>query len=86
MTPEQLKRYTAVRGRILEAMQLELKKGEVSALELLAILAHTTGACIAYQDQRKVTRESALDLVAKNLEAGNTDAMFTLLNVGGTPQ
>lgn len=85
MTPEQLKRFLAVRGRMVDAMQLELKNGDVSALELLAILAHTTGACVAYQDQRKVTREIAMDVVIKNFEAGNMDAMSTLLSAGGVP-
>lgn len=85
MTPEQLKRFTAVRGRMIDAMQLELKNGDVSALELLAILAHTTGVCIAYQDQRTTTPATAMDVVVKNLEIGNRAAFAAILNVGGIP-
>ena len=44
---------------------------KVSSLELLAIGANMVGKMIALQDQHKVTREEALEVVAKNIEIGN---------------
>lgn len=85
MDPAKQARLKAVRDRVIEAAKAELKNGDVTALELLAVLAHATGACIAMQDQRKITRELALEVVSKNLEAGNLEAISELMSVGGRP-
>lgn len=79
-------RLIAVRARLMAAVQCELAKGEITSMEMLAVLAHTTGACIALQDQRRVTPELAMDVVAKNIEAGNRDAMAEVSSAGGKPQ
>jgi hypothetical protein len=42
---------------------------------ILAILAYTTGQTIAYCDQRKLTPEQAMDIVARNIELGNAAAI-----------
>lgn len=44
---------------------------KLSGLELLAIAANMVGKLIAMQDQRKVSREAALETVAQNIEIGN---------------
>lgn len=46
-------------------------KEQLSALEILAILAYTLGQVIAMQDQRTVTKEMIWELVGANIEAGN---------------
>lgn len=73
----------AARDRILGALQDELKRGDVSSRELLAIMAHATGACIAFQDQRAMTPEAAMRIVGANLEIGNREAMADVLAAGG---
>lgn len=77
------KRLIAVRQRLMASIKAELDAGEVTSMELLAVLAHTTGACIAMQDQRKVTPAAALELVAKNIEGGNREAMAEVLSASG---
>ena len=52
--------------------------GEMSAAELLAIAAHIVGQLIALQDQRTMSGEQALDLVAQNIDLGNAAAIRDL--------
>lgn len=58
---------------------------EVTAEELLAIAANMLGKMIAYQNQRTMTRERALETVLRNIEAGNHQVISELLaKSGGT--
>ncbi|MDA4845992.1 hypothetical protein [Hoeflea poritis] len=43
----------------------------LSAEEILACLAQTVGTVIALQDQRTMTPDEAIEIVAKNMEIGN---------------
>jgi hypothetical protein len=54
-----------------------LKKyaGRLDASEMLALCAHLTGQMIALQDQRKLTPAEAMELVGKNIEKGNQEAV-----------
>jgi hypothetical protein len=63
----------------LDAIAL-LKKytGELDAIEMLAMAAHLVGQIIAMQDQRKMTREIALETVLKNIERGNAEVIAEL--------
>ena len=54
--------------------------GDLDAAEMLALSAHLTGQIIAMQDQRKITPSMALDLVGKNIEAGNAEAIAEVMN------
>ena len=47
------------------------KMVDAPADEILATLSYTVGQLIALQDQRKMTPEMAMQLVASNIEAGN---------------
>jgi hypothetical protein len=59
-----------------EALALMRKHaGHLSAMEMLGILAYTTGQCIALQDSRKVTAEIAMQVVRMNIQKGNADAV-----------
>lgn len=50
----------------------------VSALELLAIASNMVGKMVAMQDQRSVTQAIAMEIVAKNIEAGNEQVLAQL--------
>ena len=80
------RRLKRVRDRIMNAVLAELDRGDVQSDELLAIMAHTTGACLAFQDQRKMTPQQGLKLIGDNIEAGNREAIAETLSAGGRPQ
>jgi hypothetical protein len=48
---------------------------KIDALELLAIAANMVGKLLALQDQRTVTPSMALEVVSKNIELGNAQAL-----------
>lgn len=49
--------------------------GHLDASEMMALAAYTTGQIMAMQDARKWTSELALEVVARNIEAGNAQAI-----------
>ena len=55
----------------------------LSAPEMLAIASHFVGQLIALQDQRKVTPDMAMKLVARNIEIGNASAIDGLMTPHG---
>ena len=57
---------------------------KVSSAELLAIGANMLGKIIALQDQRTMSREDALRIVADNIEFGNFQVLDLLRK--GTPE
>jgi len=76
-------RLYAARARFVAAAEAELTAQEVTAAELLAILAHTVGACIALQNNPEMTPQIAFDLVLNNIHAGNREAVVNLLRPRG---
>lgn len=48
---------------------------KLDAQEILALLAHMVGQAIALQDQRKMTRDMALQIVIENIEQGNQEVL-----------
>lgn len=61
-----------------ELIQLMRQHGDVSALEMLAIASNLVGKLVAMQDQAAVTPEKAMEVVAKNIEIGNRQAVAEL--------
>lgn len=63
-------------------MVLQLKawceRHNLTASEVLALLAFMTGAAIAHQDQRKMTPANAMEVVSANIEAGNAAAIASV--------
>lgn len=59
------------------------KHKELPAIEILAIAANMVGKLVALQDQRSVTPAMAMEIVAKNLECGNEQALAEVLNSKG---
>lgn len=59
--------------KVRDAMLAVIRKeaADMDAIEILAIAAYTVGQLIALQDHRTVTPSMAMDIVAKNIEAGN---------------
>lgn len=55
----------------------------LDATEILAVASQFVGNLIALQDQRKVTPDMAMELVAKNIERGNAAAIDGLFSAGG---
>lgn len=66
----------AARAELLEVAQRHMR--EVDALEILAMLSHLVGQCIAVQDQRTVSPRTALDVVYSNIERGNAEMVAQL--------
>lgn len=58
---------------ILALMNKHARK--VTSIELLAIAANMLGKLIALQDQRMITPAVALEIVSKNIELGNEQAL-----------
>ena len=52
----------------------------MTALELLAVASNMLGKLVAMQDQRTVSRDLALQVVAANLEKGNQAVVEELLS------
>ena len=78
MDEKRIQRLNAVKIKVIQAARAELDKGDISAMEVLAVLAYCVGQCIALQDMTKVTSEMAMELVAQNIEAGNMDVLIRL--------
>ena len=54
--------------------------GHLDAKVMLALSAHLVGQIVAMQDQRTVTRALALEIVARNIEVGNAEAVAEVTN------
>lgn len=57
---------------------------KVTAEEMLAIGANMIGKLLAYQDQRTMTRERGLEIVIRNIELGNQQAIAEVMKSRGT--
>jgi uncharacterized protein YejL (UPF0352 family) len=49
--------------------------GALDASDMLALAAYTTGQIMAMQDARKWTFALAMEVISKNIEAGNAQAI-----------
>lgn len=49
--------------------------GHLDASEMMALCAYTTGQLVAMQDARKWSPEAAMEIVARNVESGNQQAI-----------
>jgi hypothetical protein len=57
--------------------------GKLSAMEMLAVAANMLGKLVAMQDQRKVTPQQALKMIAANIEIGNKQVIDRLAQTKG---
>lgn len=86
MTAEREKRLTAAKLEMSREMARISDRLDMSREEVLALCAFLTGAAIATQDQRKMTPEQAMEVVNRNIIAGNETALALLRSAGGTAQ
>jgi len=68
--------HVAFRNDVLDL--LKKHAGHLDAKDMLALSAHLVGQLVAMQDQRTMTREIALEIVARNIEAGNAEVLANL--------
>lgn len=57
---------------------------KIDALEMLAIGANMIGKLLAMQDQRTITPRQAMDVVIRNLELGNQQAIQNVERTKGS--
>jgi hypothetical protein len=57
---------------------LKERTEKLSAVEVLAVAANMVGKIIAMQDQRVISPEQALAIVAENIESGNKQVLEDL--------
>ena len=55
----------------------------ITAIEMLAIASNLVGKLIALQDQRTMTRDTAMEVVIRNIELGNRQAIAQVENTVG---
>lgn len=80
------KKLTAAKNEMTHQMRRISDELGMSAEEVLALCAFMTGGAIAMQDQRKMTPAQAMDIVQRNIEAGNRTTLEILLSAGGRAQ
>jgi hypothetical protein len=62
-----------------DLLELLQKRSEtLTAVEMLAVAANMVGKLVALQDQRTMTPDIAMQVVAKNIEIGNKQAVFQM--------
>jgi len=65
--------HVAFRDDLLDLMNRYA--GALDASEMMALCAYTTGQILAMQDALKWTPAAAMEIIAKNIEAGNAQAI-----------
>ena len=83
---KRLARINRVKIRLLASMMDELKTGEITALELLGVLSHTVGQCLAMQDSRLFTSEQLFEMVTNNIQQGNIEAVDAFIKSQQPPE
>ena len=58
-------------------------KDKLTAIEMLAIAANLVGKLVAMQDQSAITPEQAMQLVSRNIEHGNQQAIAAMTDTAG---
>jgi len=56
---------------------------KMTSEEVLAVGANMLGKLLAFQDQRTMTRERGLEIIIKNIETGNAQAVSELMKSQG---
>ena len=77
--PEPLRR---LRERLMRELRRAAAEEGVSDADLLALLAFETGALLACQDPRILMAEEGVDLVWRNIAAGNLAARSVISSEG----
>jgi len=86
ITREREARLMEAKADLAGQMKVWCDRHALTSDEALALCAYMTGAAIAYQDQRKMTKELVWRVIADNIEAGNQAAMAEVMSAGGVRQ
>lgn len=62
---------------------LDKYSGKLPAIEMLALSAHLVGQLAAMQDRRILNSDQVLDIISKNAQLGNREAIDNLMNPRG---
>ncbi len=65
------------------ALLINKHAGHLNGMEMLAVAANIVGKIVALQDQRKVTKKMAMELISKNIELGNKQIVDSMMNPEG---
>lgn len=57
--------------------------GELDAKDMLALSAHLVGQILAMQDQRSMTPANGMEIIARNIEVGNAEAIAEVNSPAG---
>lgn len=63
---------------------LDRFSGAMPAEEMLAVASYTVGQMLAMQDQSRFTGPMCMEIVARNIQAGNDDAVQSLMDSKGS--
>lgn len=85
MTPAREKKLMEAKAALAGDLKAWCERFDLTSGEALALCAFVTGACVANQDQRNMSPAQAMEIVARNIEAGNAAAVAELQSVGGRP-
>lgn len=69
---------TAFRAELIDLLGRHF--GTLPSEHMLAVASHMVGQMIAMQDQRRFTAAAIMELVSRNIEAGNQSAVEGLMN------
>ena len=83
MTPEREKKLMRAKKALAGDMRKWCDKYDLTDREALALCAYVTGAAIAMQDQRITTSKLAMEIVLRNIEAGNASVIDQLSCTSG---
>lgn len=75
------KEHQQLRDALIEAMRQTA--ADMPAEEILAVVSVFVGQLIAMQDQRRFTPGTIMQLVQRNIELGNRQAIEKLINETG---
>jgi len=73
--------HTAFRDDLVAVLRKHA--GPLSAPEMLALVAHLVGQLVALQDQRTMSPNLAMEIVAANIEQGNQEVIAGLFDSKG---
>lgn len=75
-------KHRAFRDDLVDVLR---KHGErLSAPEMLALASHLVGQLVALQDQRSMSPDRAMEIVAANIEQGNQEVLDGLHKSAGS--
>jgi hypothetical protein len=76
--------HQAFRAEFLTLVKRYEREHNMTQMEVLAILSCTVGQVLAMQDQTKVTAAMGLQVISRNIEAGNSQVIDELMNSKGS--